>query len=207
MTKAVLQSVAAALALCAAGCVSVLPQAAPAKPRFHIAAAETGALAGPPLSFSLVIEEPRATRVYDTVRIAVASAPGRIEYLGGAEWADRAPRLFQTAIVQTFEDAGRILAVGDRSAIPVADLVLQTDIRRMELNAEGGARAADVAIYARLTDGKGTVFAAQKFEAQAPAASIGPDDVYKAFDAAFDQVIAGVVGWAYEAGETARAGA
>lgn len=206
MTKFFLKGFAAALALCAAGCVSVLPEAAPPKPRFHIAAADGEALSGAPLSFSLVVDEPRATRVYDSVRIAVASAPGRIEYLGGAEWADRAPRLFQTAIIQTFEDAGRILAVGDRSAIPVADLVLQTDIRRMELNAEGRGHAADVAVYARLTDGKGTVFAAQKFEARVAAASTAPDDVYRAFDAAFDQVIEGLVGWAYEAGETARAG-
>ena len=206
MTKLFLKGFAAALALCAAGCVSVLPEAAPAKPRFHIAAADADGLSGDPLSFSLVIDEPRATRVYDTVRIAVASAPGRIEYLGGAEWADRAPRLFQTAIIQTFEDAGRILAVGDRAAIPVADLVLQTDIRRLELTVAGG-RAADIAVYARLTDGKGTVFAAQKFEARVPAASTAPDDVYAAFDAAFDRVIEGVVGWAYDAGETARAGA
>ncbi len=204
MTNMVLKSFAAALAFLAAGCVSVLPEAAPPKPRFHIAPAEVDALSGPRLSFSLVVDEPRATRVYDSVRIAVASAPGRIEYLGGAEWADRAPRLFQTAIVQTFEDAGRIIGVGDRTAIPVADLVLQTDIRRMEVSVGGGQPAADVSVYARLSDGKGTVYAARKFDARVAASSTEPDDAYRAFDAAFDEVIAALVGWVYDEGEALK---
>lgn len=189
-----------------AGCVSILPEAAPAKPRFHINAADGAALQGEPLKFSLVVDDPRSTRVYDSVRIAVASAPGRIEYLPGAEWADRAPRLFQTAIVQTFEDAGRILAVGDRLALPVADIVLQTDIRRMELDVEG-EDAAVVSVYARLADGKGKVYAAKKFDARIAVASTKPGDVYAAFDTALDQVISGVVQWAFEAGGKARAGA
>ncbi len=206
MMKQSLLAAAACLAMVASGCVSVLPDAAPAKPRFHISAANADALTGDPISFSLVIDEPRATRVYDSVRIAVASAPGRIEYLGGAEWADRAPRLFQTALIQTFEDAGRIIAVGDRSSVPVADLVLQTDIRRMELSVKNNANAADIAIYARLTDGKGSVYSAQKFDARVASSSSRPDDVYAAFDQGFDEIITDIVAWAYQAGESQRNG-
>jgi len=204
--KMLLKSFALLSAVFATACVSILPEAAPAKPRFHIAAAEGGALAGEPLPFSLVVDDPRATRVYDSVRIAVSAAPGRIEYLPGAEWADRAPRLFQTAMVQTFEDAGRILAVGDRVAIPVADLVLQTDIRRLEVDVEG-ADAAVVSVYARLSNGKGTVYAARKFDARVSAASTKPDAVYSAFDMAFDQVITEIVAWTFDAGADARANA
>ncbi|MEZ5892786.1 MAG: ABC-type transport auxiliary lipoprotein family protein [Parvularculaceae bacterium] len=194
---------AAALAL--SGCVSVLPEAAPAKPRLHIAAASVDALSGPALSWSLAVEEPRSTRDYDTVRIAVAAAPGRTEYLGGAEWADRAPKLFQTALIQTYEDAGRILGVGDRFAVPVADLVLQTDIRHMQLAVDGGTDRAEISVYARMTDGKGTVYAAKKFEASSSAGSSSADDVYMAFDRASDEIISAIVAWSYEAGETARA--
>ncbi len=202
--KMLLKSVALLSALALPACVSVLPEAAPPKPRFHIAAADGDALAGDALQFSLVVDEPRATRVYDAPRIAVSAAPGRIEYLAGAEWADRAPRLFQTAMIQTFEDAGRILAVGDRAAIPVADLVLQTDIRRLELDVEG-ADAAVVSIYARLSNGKGAVYAARKFDARISAASTKPDDVYAAFDSAFDQVISGIVEWTFDTGASVRA--
>ncbi len=204
MTKRLFQGFAAMLAILTPACVSVLPEAAPPKPRFHIASADAEALSGEALAFSLVVDDPRATRVYDSVRIAVSTAPGRIAYLGGAEWADRAPRLFQTALIQTFEDAGRILAVGDRSAVPVADIVLQTDIRRMELDVEN-ADAAVVSVYARLTNGKGTVYAAKKFDARVSAASTEPNDVYNAFNGAFSEVISGIVEWTFETGQTARA--
>lgn len=199
---ALLLSVGAALM--AAGCVSVLPEAAPPKPRIHITPADASALAGEPLNWSLVIDDPKATRVYDSVRIAVSPGPGKIEYLSGAEWADRAPRLFQTALTQTFEDAGRILSVGDRLAIPVADVVLQTDIRRMEIDVASGDRAAVVEIYARLADGKGAIFAARKFDARTETGSTSPDAVYRAFDQAFDNVLAGIVDWAYAEGARAQ---
>ena len=76
----------------------------------------------------------------------------------------------------------------------------------MELRVNG-ARAADVSVYARLTDGKGKIYGARKFDASVPADSAQPNDVYRAFDAAFDRVIADMVAWSYEAGENARAGA
>jgi len=204
LTQSALMTALLAGMLATVACVSVLPQAAAPKPRFHITAADASALEGATLDWSLVIEDPRATRVYDSVRIAVSPGPGKIEYLAGAEWADRAPRLFQTALTQTFEDAGRILAVGDRLAIPVADVVLQTDIRRMELDVTGD-RAAVVEIYARLTNGKGTVFSARKFEARIGAGSTQPDAVYGAFHSAFDTVLTDIVAWSYAEGRKAGA--
>lgn len=192
-------------ALFATGCVSLLPETTPAKPRYQISPVEDGAAAGAPVDWSLVVEDPRATRVFDTVRIAVSTAPGKIEYFAGAEWADRAPRLFQTALIQSFEESERILAVGDRSALPVGDFVLQADIRHIQLNVRGGSPVAAVAIYVRLSNGKGTIYAAQPVSATAPAASDGPDDVIAAFNAAFDQVLAETVAWAFEEGEKAAA--
>ncbi|WP_425407816.1 ABC-type transport auxiliary lipoprotein family protein [Hyphococcus sp.] len=204
MMKAAAKLLCLGAALAASACVSVLPEAAPPKPRFHIAPAEAASLSGPSLDWSLVIEDPRATRVYDSVRIAVSPGPGKIEYLAGAEWADRAPRLFQTALAQTFENAGRIIAVGDRLAIPVADIVLQTDIRRMEIDAAASGRPAVVEIYARLSNGKGAVYAARKFEARAEAGSTRPDDVYGAFENVFDDLLTEIVDWTYTEGAAAR---
>lgn len=204
MMKTTLRIGVLAAAMTASACVSVLPEAAPPKPRFHIMSASSDVLAGEALSWSLVIDEPRATRVYDNSRVAVASAPGRTEYLSGAEWADRAPRLFQTALVQTFQDAGRIIAVGDRNAIPVARYVLQTDIRQLELNVASGANTAVVSVFARFSDGKGAVYAARRFDANVNAGSSKPDAVFTAFDAAFDTVLTDIVAWSYEVGANAK---
>lgn len=202
--KQIIRGVVFGLAFFASGCVSLLPETSPPKPRYHISAVNADALAGARVDWSLVVEDPHTTRVYDTTRIAVSTAPGKIQYFAGAEWADRAPRLFQTALVQSLEDSGRIITVGDRGAVPIADYVLQTDLRAIQLNIRKG-RAASVSIYARLTDGKGKIYAAKLFEMSAPAASDRADEVVAAFDNAFASAIAGIVTWALEEGEASAA--
>lgn len=186
------------------GCVSLLPESTPPAPRYHIAAVSDASLQGPPLDWSLIIEDPRAARVYDTTRIAVSSAPGKIEFLTGAEWTDRAPRLFQMALVQTFEDAGRILAVGDRTAIPIGDIILETDIRRLEMSLQNGDRGARISVFARLGDGKGRVYAARRFDVSAPSPRQNADSAVAAFNSGFSQIIPEIVAWTYEEGAAVR---
>ncbi len=192
-------------ALLATGCVSLLPKTEPARPRYQIAAVDADAFAGAPVGWSLVIDDPRATRAFDSVKIAVSTAPEKIEYYAGAEWADSAPRLFQTALVQSFEDSGRILSVGDRGAIPIGDFVLQTDIRSIQLEARGGALGASVSLYVRLSDGKGTVYAAKPVAANAPATGDDADSVIAAFDQAFNRALAEIIAWTFKEGEKAAA--
>ncbi len=196
---------ALSFALFASGCVSLLPETPPPAPRYHIAAAAGAALEGAPLDWSLTVEDPRAAGIYNTTRIAVSSAPGKIEFLTGAEWTDRAPRLFRIALVQTFEDAGRILAVGDRTAIPLGDIVLETDIRRMEMFLQNGSKEARLSIFARLSDGKGEIYAARLFDAASPARGADADAAVAALNDAFAQVIPDIAAWTYEKGDAARA--
>ena len=192
-------------AMFVSGCVSLLPETAPPAPRYHIAAFTDARLEGAPLDWSLTVEDPRAARVYDTTRMAVSAVPGRIEFLSGVEWTDRAPRLFQIALVQTFEDAGRILSVGDRTTIPVADIALETDIRRMEAVLQNGGREVRVSVFARLGDGKGEIYAARLFEVAAPTRGQGADSVARAFNDAFSQIMPDIILWTYEQGDAARA--
>ena len=193
-------------ALVTAGCVSVLPKAAAPNPRYTIEAVDADRLAGPAVDWALGVEDPRASRAYDTEKIAVSTAPGKIEYFAAAEWADRAPRLFHTALMQSFEDSNRILSVGDRAVVPLGDIVLWTDIREIELDVRDKAPAAAVSVFARLTDGRGKIYAARRFDVDAPAASDGADDVVGAFDAAFDDVIADIVKWTFDEGAAAVRG-
>ncbi len=202
--KRLIRSAIFGAALFASGCVSLLPETSPPKPRYNISAVDAGVLAGESVAWSLAIDDPRTTRVYDTTRIAVSTGAGKIEYFAGAEWADRAPRLFQTALVESMEDSGRIVSVGDRNAVPLGDFVLQTDIRRVQLNVRGNDRSAQFSVYARLTDGRGKIFAAQLFEASTPAGSDDADNVVAAFDTAFRNAITEIVDWTFAGGEAAR---
>ncbi len=195
------------MALAASGCVSLLPETAPPKPRYHITAPDTSALQGERLAWSLVVDDPRTTRIYDSIRIAVTPAAGKIEYFAGAEWADRAPRLFQTALVETFEDSRRILAVGDRGAVPVGDFVLQTDIRRLYFDVRNSQGEAHIDIYARLGDGKGAIHAARDFRATVPVNGDDADEIIAAFNEGFQSLIPDLVAWTYDQGEAAHDGA
>jgi cholesterol transport system auxiliary component len=200
MQHIILRSLFLASAFYVSGCVSLLPETAPPKPRYHIEAVVMPAGQGDTVDWSLVIEDPHTTRAYDSVRIAVSPLPGKIEYYADAEWADRAPQLFQTALVQTFEDSGRILAVGERSAVPIGDIVLQTDIRALHFNVRGGGKNAEVSVYARLSDGKGRIYAVKRFDTLQPANSDRGDDVVAAFNGAFQSVIADIATWTFEEG-------
>jgi len=193
----------AGAALAASGCISLLPETAPPKPRYQITAIDTTSLQGERHDWSLVVDDPRTTRVYDSVRVAVMPSEGKVEYFAGAEWADRAPRLFQIALIQAFEDSGRILAVGDRNAVPVGDVILQTDIRRMHYDVRNGGGVVDVSVYARLGDGKGRVYAAQAFRKTAPVNGRQADDVVAAFNAALSDLIPEMAAWTYDEGEAA----
>ena len=194
------------MALVASGCVSLLPETAPPKPRYHITAPDTASLQGAPLTWSLVVDDPRTTRIYDSIRIAVTQSPGKIEYFAGAEWADRSPRLFQTSLLKTFEVAQRILAVGDRGDVPVGDFVLQTDIRDLHFDVRESRGQANINIYARLGDGKGAIHAARRFQASIPVNGDEADQIIAAFNEGFQSLIPDLIAWTYEQGEAAHNG-
>lgn len=185
-----------------AGCVNVLPQARPAAPRYLIEPVKQAAT-GEAVTWSLAVDDPLATRAYDSPKIAAMREPGRLEFLGNGEWADRAPRLLQTAIIRSFENSGRILGVGDRTTLVSPTYILQTDIRNLEADYLSGAPQARIAVFARLVNGRGKVVAAKLFERRADAEGVTPADLARAFDAAAGRVIGEVLAWTFEEGEKA----
>lgn len=195
--------IAPALALALAGCVSVLPEAAPPAPRYVLAPAEYEAESEQRVAWSLAIEDPAATRAYDTAKIALARAPGRIEYYANGEWADRAPRLFLSALVRSFENTGRILGVGDLAALPASDFVLRTDIRAMHADYRNGNPVATISVYAKLMDARGRVYAARLFERSAPAERDTVAEVASAFEQVVGALLADMVDWTFAQAETA----
>jgi cholesterol transport system auxiliary component len=188
-----------------AGCVSVLPKADPASPRYLVAAAQFPEESGAPVSWSLTVEDPQATRVYDNAKIALAREAGRVEFFADGEWADRGPRLFQAALIRSFENTGRILAVGDRTMQPVGDFALQTDIRKMEADFSGAKPRAVFSVYGRLVGSRGKALAARLFEAEAEIGPGGTKDVARALDQAIGETLKEMVEWSLLEAETARA--
>lgn len=102
----------------------------------------------PDVDWQLVVEEPTAALAVDTDRIAVKT-DFELQYYAGARWSDRAPRMVQTRLLESFENSGHILAVGRQAIGFRGDYTLRTELREFQAeynetygnapSAEGGA--------------------------------------------------------------------
>jgi len=190
------------MALSLSACVSVLPDAAPASARYIVSDVqiETGAA---PVAWTLGVEEPDATLAYNSAKIALTRAPGRIEYYAGGEWVDRAPRLFGVALVRSFENSGAIRGVGSRLSLPVSTYILQTDIRQLGVVQQGGERRAEIAIFARLTNGRSAIHASRLFTASEPVSADNPAAAAAALNTGLSAIQKDLVAWTIEAADSA----
>lgn len=206
--RKVFYSLVGGAALCASGCVSVLPAAAPPSARFTIAAVDFSSPAEQQVAWSLAIADPSATRAYDTTKIALTHSQGQIEYYASGEWADRAPILVSTVLQRSFENSGSILSIGDAISLPGADYFLQTDIRSLhvEYDNQQGKRersTAKLEFYVRLADRRGRILAAHRFIQSEPLTDDSETAAARAFDTAMSRMLNEILPWTIEAASAA----
>jgi cholesterol transport system auxiliary component len=185
-------------------CVSVLPKASPPSARYQVTDVTVADLGASPVSWTLAVDEPEATLAFDTAKIAISREPARIEYYAGGQWVDRAPRLFSAALVRSFENTGVIRGVGNRVTLPVSTYVLQTDIRKLTIDQASG-RNAEVAVFARLTNGRSKMFATRLFTATSPVSADNADAAASALNAGLQSVQREIVAWTIAEGSAASA--
>lgn len=153
--------------------------------------------------WQMMVEEPVAERALDTDRIAIYTGGNAIQYFPAARWSDRAPRVVQDLMVESFEEAGYRLNAGRQTAGVRPDRVLVTELRGFEArmpetgNDAGAAPDAVFRLSARLIslDGR-RILGARSFEAREAAASDGVADVVRALDAASQAAMRELVAWA-----------
>jgi cholesterol transport system auxiliary component len=139
----------------------------------------------------ILIAEPKALKIYDSQNIVIATSPTGLEYLGGAQWADRLPSLVQVKLAEALQNAG-YAGVGLPGQGLAIDYQLISEIRDFSVQTGGGDRA-HVAIFVKLlNDRNGDVVASRAFEGSAPAST---GNFPAALDAAFADVSADIVAW------------
>jgi cholesterol transport system auxiliary component len=147
--------VAAAAAL-AAGCFGGLKNEAQTPIIYRIDAPQLEA--GPALASNLSIVVERTAPGLDVDRIAGRWPGRRLDYLAGARWADRLPMLLQSALVESFQDAGRLRSVQGDVGRFRSTHALVIDVRRFEADyTAGGLPLAQVELSAtmgRLSDAR-----------------------------------------------------
>ncbi|TNC16318.1 ABC transporter [Methylobacterium terricola] len=153
-----------------------------------------GAARGGAARRSIVVAEPVGLQPFEADRIIVREPGGAVSYLGGGQWADRLPRLVQTRIIQSLENANRLKSVSRPSDKVAADTVLITDLRAFDINA--GTREAVVDLSAKLVqESSGTVVAARVFQARVPVAEVNAPVAANGLDRALSTVLVDLVRW------------
>ena len=161
-----------------------------------------GCASGPPATFDLsaaaakrplralgaqvAVTEPVATAPVDTDRIVVRPTPDTVALLKGAQWAERLPRLMQTRLLQSFENARLLRFVSRPDGRVVAQYSLNTEIRRFDMDLSRGEAVVEISVTL-VEEGAGRIAAAKIFSARTPAADDGPSAA-AALDAALGDV-------------------
>ena len=149
----------------------------------------------------ILIAEPTALKALDSERIVIMPAQGEIQYLSGAQWADRLPRVVQARLAESFQASGRFGGVGRPGEGLAIDYQIVTEVRRFQIDTASGGTTATVELSVRvLNDKTGVVRATRSFVARAPVSSGAGNAAYvEALDSAFNQAGREIVAWAVSA--------
>lgn len=153
-------------------------------------------------TWQLAVAQPSAPQSLDTERIALALTPETMDYYAHSAWQDRAPVIVQRALLEGFENSGKIAAVARDTQGIRADYLLQTDLRSFEARYEAPDTAPDVVvdIAAKLlrTSDRNIVAALQTHHTATAAANSVPS-IVAAFDTALGAAVEEIVTWVLKA--------
>jgi len=194
MSRAHLISAAVLAALLLAGCGSI------GGPRTEVRVFSPPAKiqpdpAWPKADWQVSVGVQAANQLLDSTTIAVRPTPNVLQTYKGARWADNAPDLLQTAIVEGFEDSGRISGVARFGGNTRGEFGLLLEIRTFETVYAGGAPEAVIEVQARLLQFRGRASTSKRFRHAVPGAGADIDSMVAAFGQAMTLVTQDVVGW------------
>ncbi len=118
--------------LCLPACAGLLPEMAGEPPALYELRAPADSVAGRPLRSQLLIDIPQSSAGIDSPRMALMQADGTLAYFKNVSWTDRAPVMFQTLLVNSFDASGRLPAVGRENMGLRSDFLLKTDLSALQ---------------------------------------------------------------------------
>ena len=163
--------------------------------------------AGPRANWQLVVEEPYAAGGLNNARIALRTSPTQLDYFALAQWTDRAPRMVQTLLVESFENSGRIVAVGRQAIGLRSDFNLKSELREFQAEYADPNKAPEIRVRLNakvIKQPRREIIASENFEAVVPARSNSMSDIIRAFDEALGKVLKRTVEWTLAEAGTAK---
>ena len=185
-------------ALCGGGC-GLLIESEPPPDLYNLTPKSTFPESTPRVEWQLVIEEPIAARGLDTPRIAVRPSPTQLQYMAGSRWTNRAPKMVQTLLIESFENSGKIVAVGRQAIGLRSDYNLKTELREFQAEHDNGKNLGLVRVRLNaklIRQPQQEIIASKNFERVVAPESEDMQALVEAFDAALGGVIKRLVEWA-----------
>jgi len=191
--------IAAAAAALAAGCFGGLKNEAPAPRIYRVDAPALEAGSALPADLSVVVE--RTAPGLDGDGIAGRWPGKRLDYIAGARWASDLAGLLQSALVESFQDSGRLRSVQGDVGRFGATHTLVIEVRRFEADyTAGGVPVAQVELAVTLgRNANRQVLASFSAAASESAAENRQTSIVAALDAAFARAAADVAGRTFDA--------
>ncbi|MDX8451732.1 ABC-type transport auxiliary lipoprotein family protein [Mesorhizobium sp. VK9D] len=190
--RGVRSTVAALLVVTLGGCAVLAGKPAPL---------DTFELSAPSVDVSahsrrqILIAQPSALKALDSQNIVIRRSDQSIQFLKGAQWADRLPLIVQARLAETFQRSGSFAGVGKPGEGLAIDYQVIVEVRSFEVRVNGGEHA-DVDLFVRiLNDRNGEVRASKNFTANAPVSGSGNAGYVGALDSAFGQAAEDIVRW------------
>ena len=187
-----------AAALVAGACSAILPGAGPAPDIYSLTPKSTFDGDLPLVEWQLVVAEPFAARGLDTNRIALHPSATEIKYFSGARWSDRAPSMVQTLLVESFENTGKIVAVGRQAIGLRSDYTLRSELREFQAhyNDDDGMPTVTVRLNVKIVkQPRQAIIASKTFTRTMPANGSSMKDIIYTFDETLGKVLRRVVEW------------
>ena len=189
--------IAIGIGLSLSACLSVLPDPKPASTVYRLS---TTLADNAPMETAQVIrvDRPTANQIYNTTDIVLSSDPQTLSVIAQANWAEAAPVMIQTALVDRLDASSRFVGIIPTSGART-DTRLHLTVSNFEASFDNGPESAPLGIvsyrvtYARADDRKllGT-YAVRK---TARAESINVSSVVAAIDAANKAAMTDIVRW------------
>jgi cholesterol transport system auxiliary component len=146
------------------------------------------------IGLQIVVTPPTAVTPFNSDRIVVRSPTMGLTVLPGAQWSAELPELLQSRIIQAFENARLLKAVGRPSDRLASDYNLNTEIRRFEIDATRGEAIVELVVKF-VGDRSGRITAARVFEGRVPSGARSGAEASAALDAALANVLRDLVAW------------
>jgi cholesterol transport system auxiliary component len=180
-----------------AGCGSVLQPPAPPPALYRLTPATDFTAGARPVPVQLAVDMPTAEAALDTTRIALTRSPTTLDYFAASAWTDRLTTLMQALLVESFDNAHRLAAVGPEAGTLRADVVLVTELRHFEaLYGAAGPPHWQIEVTAKLVKlPERTLLADRSFHGDEAAARNDLPAIVEASDLAWRGVAKDVADW------------